>query len=60
MRPQADEVEFLYELLDVTGHASLVFMLCLNYFNVTHIPPTAMLLCGLLVISARLGAQVCV
>jgi hypothetical protein len=33
MRPQADEVEFLYEIMSVTGEAMVMMMICLNYLK---------------------------
>jgi hypothetical protein len=65
MRPQADEVEFLYELMSVTGEATVMMMICLNYLKsievieMEPIPPLAILLCSLLIVAGNLGAQVC-
>jgi uncharacterized membrane protein len=66
MRPQADEVEFLYEIMSVTGEAMVMMMICLNYLKsievieMEQIPPLAILLCSLLIVAGNLGAQVCV
>ena len=65
MRPQADEVEFLYEIMSVTGEATVMMMICLNYLKSVEvvemepIPPLATLLCSLLIVAGNLGAQVC-
>jgi hypothetical protein len=65
MRPQADEVEFLYEIMSVTGEATVMMMICLNYLKsigvieMEPIPPLAILLCSLLIVAGNLGAQVC-
>ena len=64
MRPQADEVEFLYEIMSVTGEATVMMMICLNYLKsievieMEPIPPLAILLCSLLIVAGNLGAQV--
>ena len=65
MRPQADEVEFLYEIMSVTGEAMVMMMICMNYLKsievieMEQIPPLAILLCSLLIVAGNLGAQVC-
>ncbi len=65
MRPHEDEVEFLYEIMSVTGEAAVMTMICLNYFKLIEviqmeqIPPVAILLCSLLIVAGNLGAQVC-
>jgi hypothetical protein len=65
MRPQADEVEFLYEIMSVTGEATVMMMICLNYLKsievieMEQIPPLAILLCSLLIVAGNLGAEVC-
>jgi hypothetical protein len=64
MRPQADEVEFLYEIMSVTGEATVMMMICLNYLKSVEviemepIPPLAILVCSLLIVAGNLGAQV--
>ena len=65
MRPHEDEVEFLYEIMSVTGEATVMMMICLNYLKsievieMEPIPPLAILLCSLLIVAGNLGAQVC-
>ena len=58
MRPFADEVEFLYELMSVTGEATVMVMVCLNYFQSVAVPPAAILISSLLIVGGNLGAQV--
>ena len=58
MRPFADEVEFLYEFMSVTGEAAVMVMVCLNYFQSVAVPPAAILISSLLIVGGNLGAQV--
>ena len=58
MRPFADEVEFLYEFMSVTGEAAVMVMVCLNYFQSVAVPPAAILIGSLLIVGGNLGAQV--
>lgn len=58
MRPFIDEVELLYEFMSVTGEATVMIMVCLNYFKSIPIPPTALLIASLLIVGGNLGAQV--
>jgi hypothetical protein len=58
MRPFVDEVEFLYELMSVTGEATVMVMVCLNYFQSVAVPPAAILIGSLLIVGGNLGAQV--
>ena len=64
MRPHEDEVEFLYEIMSVTGEAAVAIMICLNYLKsigmiqIEHISPLAILVCSLLIVGGNLGAQV--
>jgi hypothetical protein len=64
MRPHEDDVEFLYEMMSVTGEAAVMIMVCLNYLKaieviqMEQIPPVAILACSLLIVGGNLGAQV--
>lgn len=58
VRPFIDEVELLYEFMSVTGEATVMIMVCLNYFKSIPIPPTALLIASLLIVGGNLGAQV--
>ena len=64
MRPNADEVELLYEIMSVTGEATVMLMVCLNYLQsigmiqMERIPPLAIFVFALLIVGGNLGAQV--
>ena len=64
MRPNADEVELLYEIMSVTGEATVMLMVCLNYLQsiemiqMERIPPVVIFACALLIVGGNLGAQV--
>ena len=64
MRPNADEVELLYEIMSVTGEATVMLMVCLNYLQsigmiqMERIPPLAIFVSALLIVGGNLGAQV--
>ena len=64
MRPHGDDVEFLYEMMSVTGEAAVMIMVCLNYLKaieviqMEQVPPVAILVFSLLIAGGNLGAQV--